>query len=309
MEEDNVNFREKNMEQLNRLSVVAMNITTPLSNYYTFEAASLNKKATEKLKECPSCGHTYQQPEDVFRLRAKIPLTGRVRKLLRKYMQNKHSLGKCHLHMVERYLASTNSMKITCSICGKSEKMPGQLRRKREEQKLAQRSPSEEISGIPVKTRKEKRKELKLRSKQRKREEMKDKDLIGAASSSLERASFTFLDDSTSPSSGKSWGEMQRGGLTPTTSQGVSKVTGSSNSDQNFIKDTVTSKSIHSKSPMTSEIIQSSIKDKVTKSGPVSSKSAKRLKSKSSHQLLGQMLAQQSKGSQGGSLKDFLSTL
>ncbi|XP_060066765.1 uncharacterized protein LOC132547034 isoform X2 [Ylistrum balloti] len=330
------------MKHLNRLSAAVVDINRPLSNYFTFGTTSINgnMKKTEKIKECPYCGHTYQQPEDRSRLQAKIPLTGKVRQLLRKYVQNKRSLGKYQLHMVDRYLTSTNSVKITCSVCGKSEKMPGQLREKREAQKKAQAVLPVEISDVTMKTRKEKRKELKLKNKQRKRDKLKESNLNAIPSSCLSLDSSTNTDigfGSMPSSTAELTGNIHSNSLTTATSQRISKDTVTRKSVQNLDKDIVTPKSEQShnkdtmtpksgtsnnkdtmtpksgtsnnKDTMTSRIIQSYIKDKETKPVVVNVKSAKRLKSKSSHQQLSQMLAQQSKGSPGGSLKDFLSSL
>ncbi|XP_033753300.1 uncharacterized protein LOC117336772 isoform X1 [Pecten maximus] len=353
MEEDDVILRQKTVKHLTRLSMVVSGHNIPLSNYFRFDAAFLNNTKTEKLEECPSCGHTYQQPEDKFRLQAKIPMTGKVRKLLRKYMQNKQSLGKCQLHIVDRYLSSTNLVKLSCSICGKSEKFPGQLREKRSAQKKAQRVLPEEVSYVSLKTRKEKRKELKMKNKQRKREKMIDKFNHDTPSSHLEDVSDINLESelgSSHLSTGGTADEKHSTDLTTATSQGISKTTVSPNHDQSFIKSTVTSEiercqnkeALTSKSTLcqnkdamtskntaqchkdavtskitqgqirntvNSRIIQSCIKDKETNTGPVGGKSAKRLKSKNSHQRLSQMLAQQNKGRKGSSLTDFLSTL
>ncbi|XP_069134043.1 uncharacterized protein [Argopecten irradians] len=238
MDEGDTDLRQKTLSHLRNLAELAADINQPTSNYFWFNEASYYKANTEKSKQCQSCGHVYKLPEDKIRLQSKVALTGKVNRLLRKSTKNKRSLGKFQLHVMNRYLTSSNTVKITCSICGKSEKFPGQSREKRELQKKAQRAQPEEVSYVPLKTRKEKRKELKMKSKQRKREKMK-----GTLTTSLDHVSATSLetgqDHSCLPTSELLQGEIHSIKQTNTNSKEVSKTT--PNSEQYFTQSNVSS--------------------------------------------------------------------
>lgn len=326
--EDSIPSKNKKIRHLSRLSTSVLNTSNALSQMFEYkgdlledEISGFDRNAATKWNKCPYCCHKYDPARNKFRLVAKETLTKNVSCLLKKYEQKKTSLGRYQLHMIERYLSSENAMKITCSRCGKTKTFPGQTRDMRKAQRISQCSDANEVT---VKTRKEKRKELKKKIKHRKKIKTNEDnaDGISMATDTLksgaqlcggvaERLNVKLPE--TSPSVTQPSGQLHTT-ETPASDQGHFKVKAFSRTDQGQHKDKVTwtERPIKATTTFKANQSQSKVTDtrkRKTGQSQTVNTSFKRLKSKSSHQQLSQMLAQQQTSSQEHSLKDFLSTL
>lgn len=123
-----------------------------LSRYYMFKAQTITKQLSDPFsiscnsRFCLWCGSLYS-PENVkVRLLPKIPQTSNLKKLLKRYFTNPHSLGKFQSHLIARYLDSRNKLLITCQVCKKSRKIEGQQRKPVQLSKIQCSSASKSVS-------------------------------------------------------------------------------------------------------------------------------------------------------------------
>lgn len=138
-----------------------------LSRYYMFKAQKITQDLSDELSHswksnwCVWCGSLYSPENIKVRLIPKIPLSSNLKKLLKKYSTQPHSLGKYQNHIIGRYLRSKNKVAVTCLFCNKQIKIEGRERKsvqlsKTQLSRSKSVSLSESLSKIRLKKKKQK---------------------------------------------------------------------------------------------------------------------------------------------------------